>query len=111
MKSFEIWTGLYEETQDSLALARIVLRKAKELALQERYLEALAELDVIRWEALTTFDEASDLMIEIKQEAGYPLSISEQRQIIRTEDIERLNRESDNPKEKIRRLECSFHNV
>lgn len=103
----DIWTGLYDRFDDPLARGRLAIRAAKELVEEGRYIEAVAELDIIRFEDFSNFDEASDLIIEIKQEAGMPLAVSEQRQVIRQQDVERLNRQVEKQK-RIQRIDCGY---
>lgn len=107
LKGLEIWTNMYNETEAPLALAQLTLRRAKELAANGQHLEAIAELDFIRWHSLAIFDEASDMIIEFKQEAGLPLTVSEQRAVIRMEDLAALGEDMQEEK-KIQRVECSF---
>ncbi|MFP6583294.1 MAG: hypothetical protein VCD00_12175 [Candidatus Hydrogenedentota bacterium] len=102
-----IWGDLYSDSQDSMALGRMVRRRALELNEMGRHLEAIAELDVVRWEDLQFFDDASNIMIDIKQEAGIPLTVSEQLQVLRKQDVEKWADEA--PKrEPIRRIDCPY---
>ena len=105
--AFNIWVSLLEIYDDTMARGRLARRQAVSLRQQERYLEAIAELDLIRWEDLQFFDEASDLIIEIKQEAEIPLSISEGLKVLRLEDEKRYINEDDLPV-RIRRIECEY---
>lgn len=103
----KIWIKLLDNENDTMAKGRLVRRKALALKQEGRYLEAIAELDLIRWQDLLFFDEASNIMIEIKQENGLPLTVSEQLQVLRLEDAAQFMHEEDKPK-KIRRIECDY---
>jgi len=90
----EIWQSLMAPTedpfapqQDTFADARIMRMDALRLVNQGRHREAIALLDQARWQSAGVWDEASELIIDIKQEAGIPLSVSEQKAVLR--EIER----------------------
>jgi len=76
-KSMRIWVAMIRQSQDSIAISRSRRRTALEYANEERYLEAVAELEIARYEMLDAFDELSDLMIQVKLEGGRPLTVSE----------------------------------
>jgi tetratricopeptide (TPR) repeat protein len=105
--AFNIWVSLSEVDDDPLARGRIARRKAFVLKQQGRYVLAVAELDLIRWQDLQFFDEASDLIIEIKQEGGIPLSVSERAHILRVEEAKPFIDEDD-IEEPIRQIECPY---
>lgn len=77
-KALAIWNALNKNTKDSLATARIQRFIAIGYANEGRYLEAISELEVARWDELSFFNEATALILDIKLEAGYSLSVSEQ---------------------------------
>ncbi len=81
-KALDIWESMTEPFADS----RRMRLMAMELLEEERHLEALAMLDKARWESSGFFDEASNLMIEIKQEAGMSLSVSEKKAVLRNQE-------------------------
>jgi hypothetical protein len=105
--AMNLWTKLYEDERDTLAYGRIVRRQAINLRNEDRALEAIAELDLIRWLDFQFFDEASNLIIDIKQDHAIPLSVSEQLQLLRQEDAKKWLDEEELPK-RIRRLECEY---
>lgn len=102
-----IWNELNANGTDSMAQGRIVRRKALELNEMGRHLEAISELDMVRWEDLQFFDDASNLMIDIKQEAGFPLTVSEQLQVLRLEDAAKYA-DDELKQEPIHRIECGY---
>lgn len=61
--------------------------EALDMRQEGRYLEAIAFLDKARWEASDLFNDFSDLIIEIKQEAEIPLTISEKKAVIRESEV------------------------
>ncbi|HOQ33719.1 MAG TPA: hypothetical protein PLA12_14600, partial [Candidatus Hydrogenedens sp.] len=68
---------------------RLLLMDAMDLYNQGRFLESIAVLDKARWESPSNFDEASDLIIKIKQEANLPLTVSEKKAILRKAEGDR----------------------
>lgn len=77
----EVW----EEMYDPYADGRILIMDARSLAREGRYIEAIALLENARQAVSSLFMEASDLIIEYKQLAGIPLSVSEQKALLRDE--------------------------
>jgi hypothetical protein len=75
----EIWSSLSEP----FSQARLLRIQAAEYAEEGRYHEAIGLLDKARWDSGEFFEEASDLIIEYKQLAGLPLTVSEQKAVIR----------------------------
>lgn len=76
--------------EDPFGIARIARLQAIDLRDAGRYHEAIARLDQARYGALSSFwDEGSDMIIEIKQQAGFPLSVSEQKAVMRRQEGER----------------------
>jgi hypothetical protein len=79
----EIWLKLSKEEGDPYGDYRLSLMEAMDLYNEGRYLESVAVLDKARWESPGNFDEASDLIIKIKQEANLPLTVSEKKAVLR----------------------------
>ena len=71
------------------AQTRLQRMEAIELFEEGRYYEAVAVLENARWESSEFFEEASEMIIEIKQEAGMPLTLSERQFLQRQEETER----------------------
>lgn len=74
-----IWKAMNEPYAD----ARILRLEALDLREQGRYLEATAMLQNARQLSGSLHKELSDLIIEIKQEGGIDLAVTEQKQLIR----------------------------
>ncbi len=85
----EIWKKLSSEESDPYGDYRLLLMDAMDLYNEGRYLESIAVLDKARWESPSNFDEASDLIIKIKQEANLPLTISEKKSVLRKSEGDR----------------------
>jgi len=49
-------------------------------------MEAVAVLDKARWENPSSFDEASEQIIDIKIKGNLPLSVSEKKAVLRREE-------------------------
>ncbi|MBW7864816.1 MAG: hypothetical protein H3C30_10445 [Candidatus Hydrogenedentes bacterium] len=77
-----IWTTLGDKDGDAYRLRL----EAIEMREQKRYLEAVALLDKARWELAELWDELSALIMDTKQEAGIPLSVSESKALLRNAD-------------------------
>lgn len=75
----EIWGSMNED----YAQARLLRLDAIADREMGRYIEANAKLMHARQLSGSLFKELSDLIIEIKQEAGEPLAVTEQKQVIR----------------------------
>lgn len=110
-----IWQALYDQNDDPLAHARMSRIKAVGLIEAGRLYEALAVLDVARWEANEMFVEVSGMMMDIKREAGLTLTVSErlyvQREKEAKEAIERqlaMGRKVAEEFEMPRRIECAY---
>lgn len=71
------WSHLETSYEDPMAKARLLRLKALDEAAKGRELEAITHLDEARWLSPEFFDEASNRIIEIKQKAGIPLTVSE----------------------------------
>lgn len=77
----------YREIDESFAEARATIVEAKMLAEERRFVEAIALLEYARLSSNQVFLEASDYIIEYKQEAGIPLALTEQMELERRRDI------------------------
>ncbi|MFO7974827.1 MAG: hypothetical protein R6V12_09360 [Candidatus Hydrogenedentota bacterium] len=80
----EIYTNLNASLAggDEFAQARLWRMRAIELHEQGRTLEALALLRQARMEVSTFFKEASEMIIEMCQEADLPLNLSERKRLL-----------------------------
>ncbi|MEA3364281.1 MAG: hypothetical protein U9Q79_01455, partial [Candidatus Hydrogenedentes bacterium] len=87
----EIYTDLNASLAggDEFAQARLWRMRAIELHEQGRTLEALALLRQARMEVSTFFEEASEMIIEMCQEADLPLNLSERKRLL---EIERMKK-------------------
>ena len=107
-----IWIKLATESEnDTLAAGRIARTQASKLRSQGRYLDAIAELDIIRWEDLQFFEEASNMIIEIKKEANIPFTVSEQMELLRQEDIKNIIGLDEDTPAPIQRIECIYRDI
>lgn len=88
-KAREIWKKLRDEEDDPYGDYRLLFMEAMDLYEEGRYLEAIAVLDKARWESPSNFDEASDMIIKIKQEGGIPLTVSERKAVMRKAEGEK----------------------
>ena len=104
-----IWMPLIELRKDSIAMARMQRQKATRYVNEGRYLEAIAELQLARYEMLQSFDEISDLMIDVKLKSGIALTTSERLAVEREKEAALYTTE-DAPKE-IRYIECKYSEV
>jgi len=114
-EGLKIWQALTDGNErDTRALGRLTRHRAMLLREEGRHLEAIAELDIVRWQDLQFFKEASDLIIEFKEEAGIPYTVSEQMELLRREDVkntlEELGLEDTKPKP-IYRIECKYRDL
>lgn len=75
--------AVWSEVNDPYGEGRKLRMDALELRREGRYLEAIAFLDRARWESSELWQEFSDLIIEIKQEADIPLTVSEKKAVLR----------------------------
>lgn len=79
--------AVWESINDPFGEGRKMRMEALDMRQEGRYLEAIAFLDKARWEASDLFNDFSDLIIEIKQEAEIPLTISEKKAVIRESEV------------------------
>ncbi len=91
---------------DSVAQYRLQRRTALDLAREGRASEAVAYLDVARNQYLESFDEISDLIIDLKLEAKLPLAVTEKYALERRREAAAFARPDDaKPK---RFVECAY---
>lgn len=103
-----VWTDLMEgEGKSTLAQSRILRLGAIEAIHEGNYIEAVAELEVARWNHPTFFEEATELILDIKTEHGLLLDVSEQRAVARREEEAKYLQADEKPPV-IRRLECKY---
>lgn len=101
-----IWLAMIQQSGDSIAKARMYRHTALDYANEDRYLEAVSELDLARYEMLESFDELSNLMIEIKLEGSLPLTVSEKLAVERKREAVSYGAET---KTKTRRyVDCPY---
>jgi len=82
----DVWQkarAVWEKVNDPFGEGRKARMDALELREEGRYLEAIAFLDRARWESSDLWQEFSDLIIKIKQEAKIPLTVSEKKAVLR----------------------------
>lgn len=93
--AFEAAKAVYTKSDESFAKAHAARIDARALARDGRYVEAIAVLDRARWDYTNPnfFDDASNLIIEYKQKANIPLSLSERKAVIRAEGGEKCKGE------------------
>ena len=102
-----IWTAMVAESpENSIPVSRLLRQKAMRYINEGRYLEAYAELQLARYEMLQSFDEISDLMIDVKLKGGIGLSTTERLAVERKKEAA-LYETEDAPKE-IRYVECRY---
>lgn len=99
--------AIYESMkEDSIASYRLQRRTALDLASEGRAAEAVSYLDVARNQYLESFDEISDLIIEIKLQSDQPLAVTEKYAVERQREAAAYAR-PDAPKPK-RFVECPY---
>ncbi len=79
--------SVWEKVTDPFGEGRKLRMDALELRKAGRHLEAIAFLDRARWESSDLWQEFSDLIIEIKQEADIPLTVSEKKAVLRDSTV------------------------
>lgn len=77
----------WNELADPFGEGRKMRMEALDMREEGRYLEAIALLDKARWDTAALWDEFSALIIEIKQEADIPLSVSEKKSVLRDTEV------------------------
>lgn len=103
--SLALWQELYEADQrDTLAYGRLLLHSALDLVAQGRDHEARAALETARFEVPDFFFEVNDMIIEIKQNSGIGLSVSERAQVMREEEAAGYTE----PKPRKMYIECDY---
>jgi tetratricopeptide (TPR) repeat protein len=84
----EKWSALAAEDA-TYGNAQLQLMNAEELRKKGMYYDAIALLDSARFESGEMFMELSDVIIELKQEGGIPLSLSERMEMERRAEAAR----------------------
>lgn len=82
-KAREVWSRV----NDPFGEGRKLRMQALDLRQEGRQLEAIALLDKARWDSSDLWNEFSNLIIEIKQEANIPLTVSEKKAVLRESEI------------------------
>lgn len=82
-KHFDEAKRILKDMQDPYGDSRLIMIQARELAEQERYLEAQALLDSARWSVGELFEEMSNRIIDYKQRGNIPLNVSERKEVMR----------------------------
>lgn len=91
MSAYEEARGIFGAlVEDSYGEARASMIDSKLLAIEGRYVEAIALLEYARLASGFAFLEASTLLMDFKREAGIPLSLSEQMELERQRDYARV---------------------
>jgi hypothetical protein len=106
-----IWTDLTLANADELATARLLRIEALNLIEEDRPLEALQALYEARWKVSSIWDEANQMIIDIKQDnaglPGFELTTSEKLAVEREKEAEQFRDPADEP-QRINRLDCEF---
>jgi len=77
----------WNDLNDPFGEGRKMRMEALDMREEGRYLEAIAILDKARWDTAALWQEFSELIIELKQEAGIPLSVSEKKAVMRESEV------------------------
>ena len=109
-KAMDVWLELSTYVGETVSKGRIMRRNALNYLEEGRDLEAISELQIVRWEDLENFDNFNELIIKIKQDADIPLSVSEQLQVLRVADAEQYLTEEDDSN-RIYRIECPYRSM
>ncbi|MFP4499747.1 MAG: tetratricopeptide repeat protein [Candidatus Hydrogenedentota bacterium] len=91
-RAFEVYEQAREKFEaigDAFARAHTSMIDAKVNAARGNYAEGVALLEYARLESGYVFDEASDMIIEYKQKADMPLTLSEQMAVEQKRDLQR----------------------
>lgn len=105
-KAKSIYEAMIRASEDPIAKSRMLRHTALDFAKQGRYIEAISQIELARYEMLENFTELSDLMIQIKQEGGLPLSVSEELAVAREAEAAAYA-QPNRPKPK-RFVECAY---
>ncbi len=81
--SYQKALEVLDKMNEPFAEVRKLRIQAVRLANTGRYPEAVAVLDKARWQSGEYFDELSDLIIAYKQKGNIPLSLSEEKAVLR----------------------------
>ena len=82
-KAKQIWRTIAEREEDPLAEGRLIRIQVEDLLRRGQHVEALALLDYARWQSNELWQEFTDFILEIKQQYGVPLNLSEQKDLFR----------------------------
>lgn len=93
VKARDTWNKVVEfgDGKDPFAEARLARMDAARLADQGWYLEAIMLLEKARFASNDFWEEASNLIIDYKLEAGEPLSVTETKAVRLREEFEEYN--------------------
>lgn len=109
-----IWTDLTLANADELATARLLRLEAVNLVEEDRPLEAIQALQEARWKISSIWEEANQMIIDIKLEnagrPGFELTTSEKLEVEREKEAERF-RESEDEPDRIYRLDCEYREL
>lgn len=81
-KALQAWNAMNEP----FAEYRKARMSALEMAEAGRFMEAVGILEKARWENTSEFDDASELIMDIKQQGNLPLSVSEKKAVLRNQE-------------------------
>lgn len=79
--------AVWGQVNDPFGEGRKLRMEALDLRKEGRRLEAIALLDKARWDSSDLWEDFSNLIIEIKQEADIPLTVSEKKAVLRESEI------------------------
>lgn len=102
----EIYLAMIQESDDSIAKARMYRHTALEWVDEGRHYEATLQLDMARYEMLQSFDELSNLIIKIKLDGDLDLTVSEKLAIERAREAAAYRRETDSKRR--RYIDCPY---
>lgn len=85
------WSELAQE-DPNYGMAQLAMMDAQELRRRGMYYDAVALLDGARYESGELFEPISDMIMEIKQDGGIPLSLSERMELERRAEREHFRR-------------------
>lgn len=107
--AMEIWREM-EAGGRTFALARMLRLEALDALSEGRYLEAVAVLEAARFNHPEFFDEATDMILDIKVEHGLHTEVSEDLAIERRREAEMYSQNDPKPPV-IHRVECSYRDM
>lgn len=104
-----LWGEMTGEGRNK-AQARLLRLQALEAVSDERYLEAVAMLEAARFNYPNFFDEATNMILDIKLEHGLPTEVSEDLAIERRREAEMYAKDEPKPPV-IHRIECKYRDM